>query len=173
MRAIELAQCELCWKGPEFLQRPREEWLEQPHVRATEAATAETRTVEEIARTIILRSESSEEKVDQGVTKGQLGLIQRFLYRGHDLRKSFRTLALLSQGLHQRFQDTRFNMVFSKWETIWVRYEQQLLLGKLYKELQGQCRPSHLLELKPCLDSHEVIRVAAGLAHSLHHDWEI
>ena len=173
MQAIELAQCELWWKGSEFLERPREEWPEQLRVKATEAAAAETRTVEEIARTIILRSEGSEEKVDLGVTKGQLGMIQRFLDRGHDLRKSFQTLALLTEGLHQRFQDTRFNMVFSKWETIWVRHEQTLLLGKLYKELQGQRRPSHLLEFKPCLDLHEVVRVAAGLAHSLHHDWKM
>ena len=63
-------------------------------------------------------------------------------------------------------------MIFGKWEMLWVWHEQQTMFKKLYKELENHQWPMTLMELKTFLDSKNVIRVAAGLEHSLHHEWE-
>ena len=44
-------------KGPEFLQMDPGDWPEQPHIRKTEQAAAEERTVEDICKGIIMIQE--------------------------------------------------------------------------------------------------------------------
>ena len=53
-RAKDLKSMTMWWEGPEFLKRPMSDWPEQLHIRKTEEAAAEERTVEEISKAIIL-----------------------------------------------------------------------------------------------------------------------
>ena len=173
LRAEELAKCELWWHGPRFLRLPRHEWPEQPQIRSTEAAAAETRTVEEIAKNIILQGQGNpeEERPDSEVSR--VRLIQRLIEQGHGVRKAMRLLERLAEIFCERFRNPRFNMIASKWERCWVKHEQKLAFPRLYNELSKHQRPSELIELRPCLDTRGILRVGMGLSQSLHHDWEI
>ena len=108
MRAEDLAKCELWWKGPSFLRRPRHEWPDQPHVRAMDASAAETRTVEEIAKSIVLMNvQTSDNKLEER----QVALIEKFCDKGHGLRKAVRMLARLAEGFFNVFRNAKFRHV--------------------------------------------------------------
>ena len=168
MRASELSTCELWWKGPKFLRTPPHEWPEQPRIRAPEAAAAEVRTLEEISKNIVMKAEEAPAKVDE-----QLKLVKIIMDTGHSVWRAIKMLAALSEGFHQQFNNAKFEMIFSKWEMLWIQHEQREFFKKLYGELLAQSRPSELVEMRPWLDSQGVIRVGTGLSHSLHHDWEL
>ena len=170
VRAEELVNCELWWCGPSFLRKPRPEWPEQPYIRATEAAAAETRTVQEISKNIILLSKSPSPHEEREAAR--LDLFKRVMEQGHSARKTMRLLSRLNEVMHCRYNNNKFDMIFSRWEALWMKTEQQRVFKKLYSELTQNQRPSEMLEMKPCLDSKGLIRVATGLDHSLHHDWE-
>ena len=150
MRAADLAKCELWWRGPAFLRRPPHEWPEQPKIRPTEAAAAETRTVEEISANIVMheRGESCQQGNGNCTDTKKVGLIERLMAQGYNIRRAMHLLARLTEIMHLKFQHNGFNMIFRKWETLWVRHEQRVVLSKLYSELQNNRRPSETARIK-------------------------
>ena len=164
MRAEDLAKNELWWKGPTFLQKPPSEWPEQPRVRATDASAAETRTVEEFSKNIVMMTHKEEE--------GQLGLIARLLGKGLKIRNAMNALVNLAELLRKKFKQEKFAVTYKRLENCWIRCEQQKAFSSVYRELEQQRRITTLRELDPRLDSHGVIRVAAGLSQSRYHSWE-
>ena len=165
VRAADLAGNEMWWKGPKFLRDPRHLWPEQPSIRATEEAAAETRTAEEFAHNIVMG-------VNIERNRGPTILAQDFLDKGVGLHKAFRWLAAISEALRRRFSEERFVRTFRSIEHAWIRQEQEKNFQKLYHELRNQRRVTSLLELDPRLDPQGVIRVSAGLKNSLYHDWD-
>ena len=165
MRAEHLSSCELWWKGPPFLRRPVLEWPRQPHIRPTKEAAGETRTGEEFVKNIIMVSENKSES-------GPLTLIKKLLGKGMNVRSALKELLELGECFEKTFRNKKFLRTFEELEHIWIRYEQQTELAKLYDELRQCKRVSNLRELDPRLDSQGVIRVATGLSRSIHHSWE-
>ena len=60
LRAKDMLEATLWWEGPEFLKFNREDWPQQPHIRRTEEAAAEERTVEDICKGIMLTAHDGE-----------------------------------------------------------------------------------------------------------------
>ena len=60
IRARVMASTEVWWKGPSFLRQLEEDWPEKPYIKATENAAAETRTLEEISKQIVLPARGQE-----------------------------------------------------------------------------------------------------------------
>ena len=165
MRAKDLANCTLWWKGPEFLREPEQNWPEQPFIRADEQAVAETRTVEEISQQIVLPLTGS----SQG---SRLSLILKLKSLLGNVRKAIKALYMLSSLFYQKYKNENFRLSLLDWEVVWIRYEQKEKFAKLYQELENMKRPSELLELDPRLDSRGVIRVNSGISRSTFHNWE-
>ena len=165
LRAAELAKNELWWKGPAFLRLPRYEWPEQPSIRPTEAAAAETRTAEEFAQNIVM-------KVDVVGQEGPVGLIKKLLDKGVDVRMAIQSLSCLGNLLRKKFDNSKFAWTFRRLEWAWIGHEQKEHFKELRRELTSNKRVTALLELDPRLDSQGVIRVSSGLQRSLYHNWE-
>ena len=166
MRAEDLVNCELWWKGPPFLRKPRWEWPEQPQIRSTESAAAEIRAPEDIARSIVML------QVGTNSETGPVTLIKKLLEKGTSVREAMNSLTIMAGLFRAKFRNPKFNLTHLKVENDWIRYEQKEKFDKLYGELKSLKRVSSLLELDPRLDQQEVIRVSRGLKHSLHHNWE-
>ena len=162
VRAVDLGNCTLWWKGPEFLRKPRYLWPTQPEIRATEATAAEVRKVEEITRTIVLRV-----KGEPSVRKNRLALVQTYVDQGFPVRKSLRLVERLGMVMYKKFGNRQMNPTFRELEAVWIASEQQKFFRTLYNELQEGKRVTQLVELDPRLDSWGVIRVT-----SVHHDLE-
>ena len=145
MRAADLNSCELWWKGPDFLRKPRHEWPEQPPIRSTEAAAAETRTIEEIAPNIIMKIEAQR-------TDKLANLVNLLLQKGVGLRKAIRSICVLAGLFWTKFKNDKFLLTFRQVELSWIKHEQRERFKQLYQELTQHKRVTNLRELDPRLD---------------------
>ena len=117
MRAKDLSSCKLRWKGPEFLSKLEATWDAQLYVRKTENAAAETWTIEEMGKQIVLQAQGR-------LVTGKLSLIQRMYQRLGNVRKPLKALYRLSELLFNKYQCHKFQTTFREWEAIWIRWEQ-------------------------------------------------
>ena len=165
LRAEDLAECELWWKGPAFLRHPPHRWPAQPKIRAPDSAAAEVRTAEEFTKNIIMMNKSE-------AASGPLCLVERLLKKGFTIRKAMYALVIVSEAMYEKFGNRKFNLTFGQIETMYIKKEQRIVFAQLCTELQKHQRVSTLIELEPRLDEQGVLRVAAGLGKSLYHSWE-
>ena len=84
--------------GPEFLRKDPGEWPEQPHIRKTEEAAAEERTIEDICKGIIMTHEG----------KTEWKVLEYIRTRKNDLRRQVGILKRVFDFIHRYLQNDRF-----------------------------------------------------------------
>ena len=161
MRAKDLSNTKLWWEGPEFLKWDRENWPEQPHVRKTEHAAAEERTVEEICKGIIL-----------GVQRQSGSVIETIRKVRSSLRKQVRILATVFRFLTIYLRSERFEKTLEEVEAVFIRRDQGNQFPDLIRELERMQTSRIYPDLKPVLDSVGIIRVNNGLHPNTAFSWD-
>ena len=162
LRAKDMPNTVLWWEGPEFLKFRMEDWPAQPHVRRTEEAAAEERSIEDICKGITMTTREIE----------GWSVIQKVRDRRSGLRKQVRILGLVFEFIKKYLALERFDKTFTEIETLFVKHDQACQFKEMILDLRtgrfGRTYPN----LRPYLDHKNVIRIDAGLHQGAAFDWE-
>ena len=153
MRAEDLPKADLWMNGPEFLNKDPGDWPEQFHIRKTEEAAVEERTVEDICKGIILTQEG----------KKEWKVIEYIRIRKHKLSRQIGILKKVFDFLTKYLGNSRFERTRGEVEEIYIRHDQEGQFRNLLQELQGNRVGRTFAEPCPFFDEIGLIRVGSGL----------
>ena len=162
MRAEDLEKARIWRCGPEFLKRNPADWPEQPHIRKTEEAAAEERTVEDICKGItMVNREGSGWKVLEKIRK-----------RKNDLRRQVGILKVVFSFLARYLRNSNWERTMGEVEDVYVRFDQEVQFPELLSELKSNKFVKTHADLQPLLDDKGLIRVGSGLHPRVAFDWQ-
>ena len=162
LRAKDMPDTTLWWEGPEFLKLNMEDWPEQPHIRRTEEAAAEERTVEDICKGIMLAAQDGE----------GWSVIQRIRDRRSTLRKQVRILSKVFEFIRRYLALERFGKTLKEVEEVLVRHDQVQQFREMINDLGKGRFGKTYSNLRPYIDQKGVVRIDAGLHQGSAFDWE-
>ena len=162
MRAEDLQKARLWMCGPEFLEKHPVDWPDLPHIRKTEEAAAEERTMEDICKGIIL------------VHKGDYGweVLEQIRKKTNNIRRQVGILRVVFTFLARYLRNDRFGRTGGEAEDTYVRFDQEVHFPELLKELRSNRFVKTHAELQPYLDDSGLIRIRPGLHPRAAFDWE-
>ena len=163
LRAQDIPETQLWWEGPEFLKLSPDDWPQQPHIRKTEEAAAEERTIQDICKGIILGAQRT----------CSWGIVERIRNKRSELRHQIRILWIVFQFLRMYLQSPRFDKNLSEVESVFIQNDQRKTFPQLMTELEEGQTPTSYPHLKPFLDGMDRIRVDTGLHPGAALEWEV
>ena len=163
LRARDMGGARLWWEGPEFLRYPPERWPEQPHVRRTEEAAAEERTVQDICGGIILKAHMH---YDSEVVE----IIRK---KRSELKMQIRILKRVFEFLERLLKRDKFQKSMVEVESVFIKHDQRKAFMKLLTELEKLEPTTVYPNLKPFLDGLGMIRIDSGLQTGAAFGWEV
>ena len=162
MRAEDLTKAILWMNGPEFLQKDPGDWPVQPHIRKTEEAAAEERTVEDICKGIIMTQRD----------KTGWKVLEYIQTRRNDLNRQVGILKRVCDFLNKYLHTNRFEKTRREVEETYVRQGQEDHFCELLHELKNNQITKTHPDLRPFLDEIGLIRVGSGLHPKAAFAWD-
>ena len=139
------------------------DWPQQPHIRRTDEAAAEERTVEDICRGIMLGN--------LGKETGQV--VEYIRLRRGKLTIQVRILSLVFSFLRRCLKNTRYEKTLEEVELVFIRHDQRNQFATMIRELKkGLVNTTHTPNLRPYMDEGDVIRVELGFHPGTPLSWE-
>ena len=162
LRAEDMVGARSWWEGPEFLKKHPKDWPEQPHIRKTDEAAAEERTMEEICKGIMLLS------------MGQEGwmVVDDIRHRRSSLRKQIRIMEKVYRFLRIYLRNNFFFKTMEEVEEVFIRRDQHSQFPQLLHELQAGQFTKTYADLRPFLDEVGVVRINGGLHPKSAFGWD-
>ena len=161
MRAEDLKRSELWMHGPMFLREDPEKWPEQPHIRKTEEAAAEERTVEDICKGIMMAQER---------IRGRK-VLDEIRSRKNSFQRQVGILQNVYRFLSKYLRNNRYEKTRSELQDIYIQYDQEVHFSKLLLELRESTFVKTHADLQPFLDDTGLIRVGSGLHPKTAFNW--